>query len=124
MTEHQCLLCMGSNTDRFAHLAQAREALCQVFCGIRFGEIMETEAIGQGFRSPFSNQLAQFTTHRPPESIHTLLKEIEKACGRKPEDKGQGIVKIDIDLLMMDKQILKPEDMERDYIRQGLGAFR
>lgn len=36
------------------------------------------------------------------------------------EDKSQGIVKLDIDLLMYDDDILKPDDMKRDFIKQGL----
>ncbi len=37
----------------------AREALRTTFPDIHFGEMMETEAVGSGFHSPFSNQLAK-----------------------------------------------------------------
>ena len=90
MDEHHCLLCMGSNTNRYAQLSVAREALRTTFPDIHFGEMMETEAVGSG---------------------------------RIPEDKAQGVVKLDIDLLVFDNKILKPEDMEREYIRRGMSVL-
>ena len=68
MDEHHCLLCMGSNTNRYAQLSVAREALRATFPDIHFGEMMETEAVGSGFHSPFSNQLAKFSTTLSPDS--------------------------------------------------------
>ena len=123
MDEHQCLLCMGSNTNRYAQLSVAREALRATFPDIHFGEMMETEAVGSGFHSPFSNQLAKFSTTLSPDSVHDLFKELERRCGRIPEDKAQGVVKLDIDLLVFDNKILKPEDMEREYIRRGMSVL-
>lgn len=124
MNQHYCTLCLGSNFNRHTRIDQARRALAFHFPTIRFGEEMETKAIGCGFLSPFSNQLAQFTTALSQEEIRSILKSIEKENGRLPEDKAQGIVKLDIDLLMYDDQILKPKDMEKDFIRQGMKAFQ
>lgn len=123
MNEHHGVLCMGSNTNRYAQLSVAREALRIAFPDIRFGEMMETEAVGSGFLSPFSNKLAQFSTTLSPDSIHDFFKELERRSGRIPEDKAQGVVKLDIDLLVFDNKILKPEDMEREYIRRGMSVL-
>ena len=81
---------------------------------------METEAIGSGFLSPFSNQVARLTTPLSAEEVRTILKSIEKENGRLPEDKAKGIVKLDIDLLMYDDTVLKPKDMEKSYIYKGM----
>ncbi|WP_309399603.1 2-amino-4-hydroxy-6-hydroxymethyldihydropteridine diphosphokinase [Phocaeicola sp.] len=123
MKEHHCLLCMGSNTNRFTQLSDARKVLSEAFPDIHFGELMETQAIGSGFHSPFSNQLARFTTTLSSESVHNLFKELERHSGRLPEDKAQGIVKLDIDLLTFDNKVLKPEDMKREYIRRGISLL-
>ena len=48
---------------------------------------------------------------------------VERRSGRIPEDKAQGVVKLDIDLLVFDNKILKPEDMEREYIRRGMSVL-
>ena len=123
MNEHHCLLCMGSNTNRFTQLSDARKVLSEAFPDIHFGELMETQAIGSGFHSPFSNQLARFTTTLSSESVHNLFKELERRSGRLPGDKAQGIVKLDIDLLTFDNKVLKPEDMKREYIRRGISLL-
>lgn len=123
MNEHRCLLCMGSNTDRSKHLSEAREALTAAFPDVCFGRLMETEAIGDGFYSPFSNQLASFTTTLLPDAIHAFFKQLECHSGRMPGDKARGIVRLDIDLLMFDHEVLKPEDMKREYIRKGMEEF-
>ncbi|MEG1685869.1 MAG: 2-amino-4-hydroxy-6-hydroxymethyldihydropteridine pyrophosphokinase, partial [Bacteroides sp.] len=39
-------------------------------------------------------------------------------AGRQPEDKAQELVKLDIDLLIYNHQILKSKDLERDYIKE------
>ena len=120
ITIHSCLLCIGSNDDRIARMTSAREALKANFPHIRFGTEMETEAIGCGFLSPFSNQVAWFQTSHSAEEVRTILKQIERDHGRLPEDKAQGIVKLDIDLLMVDDCVLKPADMEKDYVIAGM----
>ena len=68
MNEHHCLLCMGSNTNRFTQLSDARKVLSEAFPDIHFGELMETQAIGSGFHSPFSNQLAPPLCHPSPST--------------------------------------------------------
>ncbi|MBR5541878.1 MAG: 2-amino-4-hydroxy-6-hydroxymethyldihydropteridine diphosphokinase [Bacteroides sp.] len=120
MTPHTCLLCLGSNLDAAIRLSAARSALLSLFPDIRFSPEMVTEAIGSGFLSPFHNQVAHFTTLLNAESIRAILKDIEQAQGRLPEDKANGIVKLDIDLLMYDDCVLKPKDMEREFVIEGI----
>ena len=120
MNQHSCLLCLGSNSNRHFHMEEARKALMKLFPNIRFSKEMTTEAIGDKFLSPFSNQVAKLETSLTIEEIRNLLKKIEKDNGRLPEDKEQGIVKLDIDLLKFDDLILKPSDMEKDYVLEGM----
>lgn len=123
MDVHHCLLCLGSNYHYGPRLAAARLALMQDFPGIRFSAEMETEAIGGTFLSPFCNQLARFTTLLSAEEVRLRLKRIERDNGRLPGDKTLGIVKLDIDLLMYDSTVLKPEDMRREFVKLLLEGF-
>ena len=118
--KHSCLLCLGSNYNRTAKMASARKDLEKRFPCIRFSTEMETEAIGDRFLSPFSNQIASFDTPLSAEEVRSILKQIEHDNGRLPEDKAQGIVKLDIDLLMYDDNILKPKDLEKDFVSEGI----
>ena len=123
MNLHTCLLCMGSNIEPSSCLSAARSALLSHFPSIRFSKEMVTEAIGSGFLSPFHNQVASFTTSLSTEEVRTILKGIEQSQGRLPEDKVQGVVKLDIDLLMYDEQVLKPKDMEREFVKEGMKSL-
>lgn len=120
MNMHHCLLCLGSNYEYPLRLQAAREALLTAFPGIRFGKELVTEAIGSRWLSPFGNQLAKCSTDLSREEVRRILKRIEKENGRLSEDKARGIVKLDIDLLMYDDEVLKPEDMMRDFVRKSL----
>ena len=120
MTLHSCLLCLGSNFYRTAHLAYARRDLKVFFPDIRFAPEMETEAIGSRFLSPFSNQVAKMETSLTAEEIRAILKQIERDNGRLPEDKAQGVVKLDIDLLKFGDEVLKPADLALPYVQAGL----
>lgn len=120
MIQHSCLLCIGSNMARHTHMENARKSLTGHFPNIRFGKEMETEAIGGNFLSPFSNQVATFTTSLSAEEVRCILKGIERNNGRTTEDKTQGIVKLDIDFLMYDDQVLKPQDMEKEFVKLGM----
>lgn len=123
MTSHSCLLCLGSNVDRCTRMTSAREALKSHFPNIRFGTEMETEAIGNRFLSPFSNQVASFETFLSAEEVRTILKQIERDLGRLPEDKAQGVVKMDIDLLVVDDCVLKPQDLGKDFVLEGMKSI-
>ena len=124
MNHHFCLLCLGSNSNRHFRMEAARKALTELFPNIRFSTEMTTEAIGDKFLSPFSNQVAKIETPLTREEIRSLLKKIEKENGRLPEDKEQGIVKLDIDLLTFDDLILKPNDLEKDFVIKGISSLQ
>ena len=120
MNLHTCLLCLGSNLDGATRLSAARHALLSHFPDIRFSQEMVTEAIGTGFLSPFHNQVARFTTPLSAEEVRVILKQIERDNGRLPEDKANGIVKLDIDLLVVDEVVLKAKDLEREFVIRGM----
>lgn len=98
----------------------ARRRLTDLFPSIRFTTEQETKPLF--FRSPalFSNQVAQFFSDVEEEGVRKELKAIEQSAGRRPEDKKEEKVCLDIDLLAFDDRVLKPEDLKREYIVKGL----
>ena len=74
-------------------------------------------------RTPFRNQLALFHSGLGAEEIVSVCKKIERKAGRLPEDKIKETVRLDIDLLKIDHRVLKPGDMEREYIREAVREF-
>lgn len=103
----QCTLCLGSNTDAERNVAMAREMLDSLLPDIRWEEARWTEPVDFPYPALFLNQLATFTTQMSCDEVRTKFKEIERQCGRLPEDKAQGIVRMDIDLLTYGEETLK-----------------
>lgn len=66
------------------------------------------------------NRVAVLYSEESPAQIKDVLKDIECCIGRKPEDKSCGRVPIDIDLLQWNDQILKAEDLTREYVLDGI----
>ena len=121
---HSCLICIGSNYNRKENLLLARRRLTALFPSIRFTGEQETRPLF--FRNPalFSNQVARFYTDADAERVVKELKTIEKEAGREKEDKKREKVCLDIDLLVFDNRLLKPEDLKRDYILKGLEELK
>ena len=71
----------------------------------------------------FVNALAIAFTDLPEPTVVSVLKDIERQCGRTKEEKSQGIVKLDLDLLLYGNLRRKEEDWERDYVKQLLGEM-
>ena len=117
------LICIGSNDNKEANLLLARNQLTALFPSIRFAEEVETAPFLLSNPAPFNNQVAQFHSNEGTTQVKARLKEIEQLAGRLPTDKAQEKIVLDIDLLMCDDQVLKPQDMEREYIKQGLASL-
>ena len=113
-------LSIGSNEHREENLSLARPRLKEWFPDIRFSTEMETVPL-YFFHSPlFSNQVARFASAKSAVEITAYLKAIEREAGRTPDEKAREIVRLDIDLLMCDNTVYRPDDLRRDYIRWGL----
>lgn len=70
----------------------------------------------------FLNCVAVGHAAESPETIRQILKAIEHRLGRRPQDKAAGRIPIDIDLLQWDEEVLKPADLSRAYVIQGLSS--
>lgn len=102
-----CTLCLGSNTDAEKNLEKARTMLTGLLPDIHWAEARWTEPVDFPHPALFLNQTAFFDTHMLCDELRQRFKDIERQCGRLPEDKAQGIVRIDIDLLTYGNHILK-----------------
>lgn len=110
------LVCIGSNTDQVVNLEKCRFQLSLFYFQLTFSDVLETAPIGDGYVGNFLNQLVVIESPVSQHVMDKTLDEIEKKLGRLPDDKAKGIIKIDIDLLAVNKTVIKPEDFERPYI--------
>lgn len=114
---------LGANWNGEEQIKAADKLLKNYFNKISFSEGVYTEPIGMSQSNLFFNQVAIAYTSRPIEEVKNALKSMEKQLGRTPHSKQQGIIPIDIDLLQWNDQILKLQDLERAFIRQGIESI-
>lgn len=116
-------IAIGSNWERRQNMLLARRRLAEGFPDIRFSPEEETLPLGLAHSAPFCNQVARFTSPLTPDEVVERLKAIEHESGRNPAETAEEIVRLDLDLLMADGRVLRPEDCARDYVQRGLAAL-
>lgn len=79
-----------------------------------------TDPIDYPFPNKFLNQMGVIITERSPYVIQSLLKNIEQQMGRRDSDVKNGKVVLDIDVLSVDDEVLRPVDMQRPYVHKGI----
>ena len=116
----KCFIGLGSNAPTTSHLLAAQAELRKYLADIIFSRVLQTRPVEYDSPRPFFNQTAVCTTTMSVEELRHLLKQTERICGRRPQEKAQGIVTIDLDLLWYDGKVLKPADWPREYIQKGV----
>ena len=106
---NRVLLCLGSNWDKEKNMERAAEMLRAHFVFIQFSQPVYTEPIDCPLSTTFLNRVAVLYSEESPARIKDVLKDI--SCGHVP---------IDIDLLQWNDQILKAEDLTREYVLDGI----
>lgn len=124
MKQHICLICLGSNTNREQNIPFAQNRLMYHFPNIVFGTEQDTTPLFYANPARFTNQVARFSSSLSVSQIKSIFKEIEASVGRVPEDKGNEIVKLDIDLLVYDDLVLKEKDLQREYVIYGINELK
>ena len=107
MMKVHCTLCLGSNREAERNIEMAYKLLNNSLPNINWGKARWTKPVDFPNPALFLNQTAEFYTTKRMDEIKLLFKEIERKCGRLPEDKSQGIVLMDIDLLSYGELKLK-----------------
>lgn len=115
-----CFIGLGSNEPTPDAISSVRPELQAALPGIRFSRLRQTAPVGFSSPRPFYNQVARCSTGMTGEELTALLKRLETAHGRRPEDKAAGIVRLDLDLLCYDGRILKPKDWNRTDVKEGV----
>lgn len=110
------IISMGSNENRTENMSRCRYLLSQDYPDVVFSEMINTEPYGEAYLSDFYNQLALIHSEDSELIVTEKLKRIELEIGRRSEEKSKGMIKIDVDLLVVNGKIIKSEDFERPYI--------
>lgn len=123
MTLHKIIISLASNCDQEANIAEARRRLDAIITPRRYTDAIWTEPIHSARTDLYLNQLVLADTTLSVDDLQAALKRIEADMGRTPEDRREGIVRIDLDLLLYDGRRYHERDWDRPYVKKLLGMF-
>lgn len=120
---HRYILSLGTNMEpREERLRQAMCMLSEIDGNCVLSTPYATASIGKDAgneRKHYRNAVAVVETEMDSVALGEMLKEYERRCGRTAAMKAEGIVPIDIDIVMADDAIVRQKDFNRYYFRQG-----
>lgn len=114
---HQVILSLAANCDAEKNLPEARLCLEQILTFTHYTDAIWTEPIGCKRKDLYLNQLVKAQTELTYEQLNEQLKAIEQQMGRTREDRQQGIVRMDLDILEYDGTRHHLADWERHYVK-------
>ena len=113
------IVSIGSNTEQCKNINYAKKKLNDYFHDMKYSSAIWTNPIDITSEQ-FLNCLGIAETNLKIDEIIDILKQIEISCGSSHEEHNQGIVKIDLDLLLYGNTKFHILDWERLYIRELL----
>ena len=119
MKKYKFIIALGSNSHQQQLIGMACDELKRLVPGISFTQMLWTDPINMQ-STKFLNSIAWGETSMLLNELQPLLKQLERNLGDTPELRSQGIVRIDLDLLLFDRQQLHQQDWQRPYIKQLL----
>ena len=122
MKKHLLYISIGTNLSTAEQvLLWTKRKLSEAFRGTAYYSTpLKTEPLNlPNSAGQFTNQLAVIETTVPTKLAIPLLKNLERQLGRTEDDAHRGVVRLDLDLLWMDGDLLRPEDWELDHIRRA-----
>ena len=121
----KALLSLGANTpDKKQRLADAMATIAQIAHIKAETPIYETPAEGSVATLPYANALLLIETSAEYEELRATFKEWERNAGRTPESKAQGVIPLDIDIVVWTDQVIKERDMEFEYMKLGMKSLK
>lgn len=122
MEKHTLYISIGTNLPTAEQVLNwTKRKLSEAFRGeALYSTAVKTDPIKMPKSPQFTNQVVRIVTTVPKAFAKPLLKSIERQLGRTDEDKSRQVVRVDLDILCSDGEIIKPEDWERDYIKAAV----
>lgn len=113
------VLSIGSNApNRHDMMACCKQWLEHTFELTAFASAYSTPAIN-GKDADYLNTVAVITTTLPMAELSAVLKDYEKQCGRTPESKLLGVIPIDLDIVLWNSTVVRPNDYKQEYFQKG-----
>lgn len=113
------VICIGSNlAPRIEYMDKAGDWVHSIFKSVRESHVYETPEY-RGIGRPYLNKVFSGITCLELNEINRLAKEFEISCGRDSWARMRGDVHIDIDVVIWNGTVLRPNDFKQAFFRIG-----
>lgn len=116
----QVVLSLGSNVPGRHEMLMA----CLVWLrehgleGMRCSTLYTTPALRPG-KPDYMNAVVAGSTALQCDELGAALKRYEEACGRNADTRRRGLVPIDVDIVMWNGTVLRPQDFQQQFFQIG-----
>lgn len=116
---NKVVLSIGSNcSEREKQMTACVEWLTKKLLNMNVSHTYETPALN-GIDNSYLNAVIMGYVSVDYDELRLLLKQYEKNCGRNIDSKRNGIIPIDIDIVVWNDEILKKQDFNQSYFQIG-----
>lgn len=124
MTSTRAVLLLGSNvSDSRLKVSEALRRLQSLFSDVSASGIYPSEDV-TGCGAAYHNAVVALSTDLTVPCLTALCKSLEAAAGRTAADKANGIVPLDIDVVVYDGHLLRDADYNAAHFRRGYEEIR
>ena len=112
-------LSIGSNSrDREWQMKHGIEWLRHTLSNTRVSSVYNTLAVN-GRDADYLNAVISASTKLSLDDAVALMKQYESVCGRTQASKLQGVIPIDIDIVLWNGEVIRPADFAQQYFQHG-----
>ncbi len=117
---HTAILCLGSNLSTPSLLWEVEKRLASIVSIKTYGKLVTSPDVSNRSNFIYYNKVLRIETTYELDELKNVCRQLEIESGKSKESKEQGIIPIDIDILMYDKHIIKPKDITQAYVKASL----
>lgn len=120
---HRAVIGIGSNTADSKVNVEAAIAWCAgYFSAVDYSSVYSTRPYGAkacAVGYDYTNAVVIAITDMEAADVNDALKHYETEHGRDSGSRASGIVTIDLDLVIYDDKVLRPQEINREYFAKG-----
>lgn len=121
---NRAIIGIGSNIpDAKQRVEECCADILKMVGKAQYSSIYQTIAVGTMPQPNYHNCVGVIETTATFEKLKEQLKAYERRAGRLPEHKKEGKVIIDIDIVVWNKEVIKPTDLTRTYMTIGMNEM-
>ena len=116
---NRVVLCIGSNLEpRHARVSESIKKISFLLDAMRYSALYETPEI-HGIGRPYVNVVVAGNCPLDLDNLNAQCKRLEEEAGRTPEARSRGDVPVDIDIVIWNGEVVRPNDARQHFFRIG-----